>query len=172
MKLDEYSNPIFEDEDVLDFMYENPDQIDNIKFHDILTTDTVEQANNLLGVIPKDLPGFDETLQTSFLINDFVMANDTDLSINAYINLKDQIFATAQTQKEAGRMEVEFREFERRGLQKMLLMLNIMVKEMRMSDIVWGVGRGSSVASYVLYKIGIHKIDSLKYNLDHREFFK
>jgi DNA polymerase III alpha subunit len=43
---------------------------------------------------------------------------------------------------------------------------------MRENKIVWGVGRGSSVASYVLYLIGIHKINSLKYNLDINEFLR
>jgi DNA polymerase III alpha subunit len=39
-------------------------------------------------------------------------------------------------------------------------------------NLIWGVGRGSSVASYVLYKIGIHKIDSLFYDLDVGEFLR
>jgi DNA polymerase III alpha subunit len=43
---------------------------------------------------------------------------------------------------------------------------------MREHNIVWGVGRGSSVASYCLYLIGVHKIDSIKYNLDIKEFLK
>jgi DNA polymerase III alpha subunit len=47
-----------------------------------------------------------------------------------------------------------------------------LVDTMRKHNIIWGVGRGSSVASYVLYLIGIHKIDSIKYNLDIREFLK
>ena len=40
------------------------------------------------------------------------------------------------------------------------------------NDVVWGVGRGSSVASYCLYLIGLHKIDSIKYELDIKEFLK
>jgi DNA polymerase III alpha subunit len=43
---------------------------------------------------------------------------------------------------------------------------------MRANNILWGVGRGSSVASYVLYLIGIHKIDSIKYELSIDEFIK
>jgi DNA polymerase III alpha subunit len=43
---------------------------------------------------------------------------------------------------------------------------------MRDKGVVWGVGRGSSVASYVLYLIGIHKIDSLYYDLDIAEFLR
>ena len=43
---------------------------------------------------------------------------------------------------------------------------------MRKNKIVWGVGRGSSVASYVLYLIGVHKIDSIKYKLEWQEFLR
>ena len=40
---------------------------------------------------------------------------------------------------------------------------------MRENNIVWGVGRGSSVASYVLYLIGVHRIDPTQYGPDWRE---
>jgi DNA polymerase III alpha subunit len=43
---------------------------------------------------------------------------------------------------------------------------------MRENDIVWGVGRGSSVASYILYLIGVHKVDSIQYGLDFNEFMR
>jgi len=43
---------------------------------------------------------------------------------------------------------------------------------MRQNSVVWGVGRGSSVASYVLYLIGVHKIDSMYFDLDITEFLK
>jgi len=38
--------------------------------------------------------------------------------------------------------------------------------------VIWGVGRGSSVASFVLYKLGVHRINSLHYNLDVGEFLR
>jgi DNA polymerase III alpha subunit len=38
------------------------------------------------------------------------------------------------------------------------------------TDTVWGVGRGSSVSSYVLYVIGVHDVDSYAYNLDIDDF--
>ena len=47
-----------------------------------------------------------------------------------------------------------------------------LVDFMRKENIVWGVGRGSSVASYVLYLIGIHKVDSIQYGLDYKEFLR
>lgn len=58
---------------------------------------------------------------------------------------------------------------------KMIIVLQTMkyiVDTLRQNNIVWGVGRGSSVASYALFLIGVHKIDSVKYNLPLEEFFK
>ena len=43
---------------------------------------------------------------------------------------------------------------------------------MRENHVIWGVGRGSSVSSYVLYKLGIHRIDSMFYDLDVEEFLR
>jgi DNA polymerase III alpha subunit len=50
--------------------------------------------------------------------------------------------------------------------------MKYIVDTLRANNIVWGVGRGSSVASYVLHLIGVHKIDSIKYNIPIEEFFK
>jgi DNA polymerase III alpha subunit len=50
--------------------------------------------------------------------------------------------------------------------------MKYLVDTFRENNIVWGVGRGSSVASYALYLIGVHKVDSVKYELPITEFFK
>lgn len=39
-------------------------------------------------------------------------------------------------------------------------------------NIVWGLGRGSSCACYLLFLIGLHSVDCLKYNISYEEFFK
>ena len=70
------------------------------------------------------------------------------------------------------RVEMELAEYEARNLFPVLQLLIYIIDTLRMNDVVWGVGRGSSVASYVLYLLGVHKVDSLKYNLDIREFLK
>jgi DNA polymerase III alpha subunit len=50
--------------------------------------------------------------------------------------------------------------------------MKYIVDTLRANNVVWGVGRGSSVASYVLHIIGVHKIDPIKYNIPIEEFFK
>ena len=59
-----------------------------------------------------------------------------------------------------------------RDMTDLLRYMVYLVDFMRENNIVWGVGRGSSVASYVLYLIGVHKINSIRYNLDWREFLR
>lgn len=66
----------------------------------------------------------------------------------------------------------ELFEFERRGLNGLLQYIIYLVDFMRENNLVWGVGRGSSVASYVLYIIGVHRINSMQYELDYREFLR
>lgn len=73
---------------------------------------------------------------------------------------------------QTGRVEMELTMFEERGLFPVIQILIYIVDTMRKHSLVWGVGRGSSVASYVLYILNVHKINSLKYNLDIKEFLK
>lgn len=70
------------------------------------------------------------------------------------------------------RIELEYALFEERHLVKLLQYFIYLVDIMTDNDILWGVGRGSSVASYILFVIGIHSVDSLKYELDITEFLK
>jgi DNA polymerase III alpha subunit len=67
---------------------------------------------------------------------------------------------------------MELTMFEERNLFPVIQILIYIIETMRKHKLVWGVGRGSSVASYVLYLLGVHKIDSLKFNLDIQEFLK
>ena len=70
------------------------------------------------------------------------------------------------------RLIEELALFEQNNMIPVLKTMKYVVDTLRKNNIVWGVGRGSSVSSYVLYLIGIHKIDSVKYALPIDEFFK
>ena len=73
---------------------------------------------------------------------------------------------------EIGRVEMELDMYKERGLFPVLQLLIWIVDTMRKHNLVWGVGRGSSVSSYLLYILGVHKVDSYKYGLDIKEFLK
>jgi DNA polymerase III alpha subunit len=75
-------------------------------------------------------------------------------------------------EEEIQRAGKELLMYEKRGMLVLLQYMKYLVDTMRKHDIVWGVGRGSSVASFVLFLIGIHRINSLYYDLDIEEFLK
>ena len=66
----------------------------------------------------------------------------------------------------------ELNMYSERDLYSLLHHLIFLVEHFRKNNIVWGVGRGSSVASYVLFLIGIHKVDSIRYQLEIEEFLR
>lgn len=77
-----------------------------------------------------------------------------------------------QNSKELSRVSEELLEYNKRGLMPLLKFLIYMVDNLKENKVTWGVGRGSSVSSYILYLIGVHKVDSLVYELNYKEFLK
>jgi DNA polymerase III alpha subunit len=88
------------------------------------------------------------------------------------MDVKGFLLNKCLTDEEINRVELEYAMFEERGLEPLLQFLLFIVDYMRENKIVWGVGRGSSVASYSLYLMGVHKVNSLKYDLPIEEFLK
>tara|TARA_B100000497_G_C7667381_1_gene402451 strand:+ start:429 stop:935 length:507 start_codon:yes stop_codon:yes gene_type:complete len=70
------------------------------------------------------------------------------------------------------RVDMELTEYKARNLYSVLRVLIYIIETMRRNNLVWGIGRGSSIASYVLFLLGVHKVNSIKYNLDIKEFLK
>lgn len=105
---------------------------------------------------------FDQTLQDKWFMPD------------EYKNLdiKALILSLCKTPDETQRVNAELELFSKHNMINVLKYLKFLVDKMRVNNVVWGVGRGSSVASYSLYLLGVHKINSLKYNLDISEFLK
>lgn len=90
----------------------------------------------------------------------------------ASINVLEWLFERCTTEEQIIRVSEEWRIYEEKGMENVLRFMIYMVDHLRQSNILWGVGRGSSVASYCLYLIGVHRIDSLRFRLDYREFLK
>jgi DNA polymerase III alpha subunit len=70
------------------------------------------------------------------------------------------------------RVMQELQLFQQNNMIPVLKTMKYVVDTLRKNNVIWGVGRGSSVASYVLYLIGVHKVDSLYYDLPIDEFLK
>jgi DNA polymerase III alpha subunit len=88
------------------------------------------------------------------------------------LDIAEYLLKLCTTDAELQRVGTELLLYQERDMFDLLRFLVYIVDVMREQDIVWGVGRGSSVASYVLYLIGVHKIDSLYYDLDIAEFLR
>lgn len=76
----------------------------------------------------------------------------------------------AEVNKRALRVSEEMNLFKKYQMLDIIRMLIFVINRLESQNIVWGIGRGSSVSSYVLYLIGVHDIDSVEFDLDIREF--
>jgi DNA polymerase III alpha subunit len=69
------------------------------------------------------------------------------------------------------RLTDELAQVRTREMEPLLKTLMYIVDKFKESGTVWGVGRGSSCASLILFLIGLHKVDPIKYNIPMSEFF-
>lgn len=88
------------------------------------------------------------------------------------LDIAKHVLSLCNTDAELQRVGEELLLFQEHNLFDLLRYLTYLVDVMKENKIIWGVGRGSSVASYVLYKLGIHRINSMYYDLDPREFLR
>lgn len=88
------------------------------------------------------------------------------------INVKTWLLDKCKTQNEVDRVNEEYKLFEERNLIMLLRLFIFLVNYMRENELIWGIGRGSAVSSFCLYLIGIHRVDSLKYDLNIKDFLK
>ena len=166
MLSDQFGNPIFQERDVFNLFYKGQiDHLDQILVEP--SEDLVELFKNA-EIQPKsidsyeDIKFFDEANQTSWFVPEEYSS----------FPIVDWLYDQCNSDAERNRVTEELEAFIEHKMFDLLFCLKYIVDTLRKNNIVWGVGRGSSVASFVLYLIGVHKINSLKYNLDWREFLR
>lgn len=151
-----YQNP---DLNLCSFLVEDPDQFNDAVsalYADTEKLQTYTQQHDL------SLDQFDHELQQNWRMPQQYQ----DLDIAKW--LLDQCETHAQLQ----RVGQELLLFQERDLFNLLKYLKYLVDTIHEHHIVHGVGRGSSVASYALYLLGVHRVDSMYYDLDITEFLK
>jgi len=173
MKQNNYSEMIFSENDVCDLIMQGRD-ISSL--NRMLVDDTVnlEKAAVLLDCVPalinyntlndnnEPLEDFDRRLQQTWHMPQ--QYKDMDIA--------QHILDLCKTDAELQRCGHELLLYQERNLFDLLRFLKYLVDTMTDNQVIWGVGRGSSVASYVLYKLGVHRIDSMFYELDVEEFLR
>jgi DNA polymerase III alpha subunit len=98
-----------------------------------------------------------------------------NLDVYSYVLTKlDQFLPTTDSryQKYFDRTSFELEYFEDSNSMDFLKCVIYIVETMTLKNMFWGVGRGSSCASLVLYLVGLHQIDPIKYEIPEKEFFK
>jgi DNA polymerase III alpha subunit len=88
------------------------------------------------------------------------------------LDIAEWLLGKCTTEEELQRVGQELLLYQERNLFNLLRFMKYLVDTLKDNNIVWGVGRGSSVASYILYLIGVHRINSIYYDLDIAEFLK
>ena len=169
IKINETGDCIFTEQDAIDLLYTNPD-FDISKLFFELT----EQYNNSIKDTGLDL----QQLQT-------VPKQPTPAKVDAAnianwfmpqkyyeLNVLEWLLNKCQNDTEKKRVEQEYLLFEKKNFIKVLQFLIYFIDTLRANNIVWGVGRGSSVASFCLFLIGVHKINPLQYDLNIAEFLR
>ena len=167
MRLDKYSNPIFTEQDLFNAMY-NGYEFNVGDTMLVERTDSVRQLETQLGF------KFLEPYETHFEVSDYDSACQQNWFMpDEYKKMDIEEFLVNQCPEENyQRLAEELQEFRTRNMLDLLRWLKYFVDTCTKENVVWGVGRGSSVASYALYLIGVHSIDPIKYNLDWQEFLR
>ena len=142
--------------------------IEGIKKHgpDILEHCVLDDANIYLERIEKEFLNYPKP-KTSIDSNNWFMPDSYK-----EIDIEKFVLDACTTEEYKQRAQIELEEFSKRNLTMLLKQVKYIVDTLRKNNIVWGVGRGSSVASLVLHILGVHKIDPIKYDIPLNEFFK
>lgn len=161
---------IFSENDVCDLLMQGR-QLEDLSDMIVDSTVNLTQWPDILNVIPNllqqrlhncSVPEFHRLQQSNW----HMPQEYKDLDI------AEHVLSLCKNDAELQRVGEELLLYQERDLFNLLRYLKYLVDVMTQHQVIWGVGRGSSVASYVLYKLGVHRIDSLYYKLDIREFLR
>ena len=93
-----------------------------------------------------------------------------------FIKLKNEFiefnFSEKEEEERINRVLMELNLWEQNDKLDLLRVIIYIIDTFEHNNIVWGTGRGSSCCSYILYLLGLHDVDSVKYDLDITDFFR
>jgi hypothetical protein len=173
MRTTQYSEFVYNEQDLFDYVMQGNDlnQVENIIVDPVL--DLERMATVLEN--PRNLSTWTSPENRDISVLDFDLEKQSQWFMpDSYCNMDiaEHVLSLCTTQEELQRCGEELLMFQERNLFELLRYLKYFVDTMQDNHMIWGVGRGSSVASYVLYKLGVHRINSMFYDLDPREFLR
>jgi DNA polymerase III alpha subunit len=167
MKNDQYGQIVYNDNDLIDLIMQGR----NVSELSGILVDSKELNFDLLD----QKPDFKPYVESLMSVHEFDQQNQSRWHMpDEYqqIDIAEHILSLCTTQEQLQRCGTELLLYQERNLFDLLRYLKYLVDVMKQHNIIWGVGRGSSVSSYVLYLLEVHKIDSIYYNLDVAEFLR
>lgn len=167
MLKDKFGNPIYQTHDLFELVYKGYTNFEEVIVEDNKDIKTFELHSG------RQLKKHNPEIET-FSIEEFDKICQEDWFIpEEYKNMDIEGYLVHICPKENyQRLIDELQEYRARNMLPLLRILKYLVDTLRKNNILWGVGRGSSVSSYVLYLLDVHRIDSIKYKLDWREFLR
>lgn len=170
MKQNKFGELIFAEQDVFDLVMKGHDPVD------------------LAGMIVDSTVALDVMQDILDPVPEFLQQQIPDCSVEEWharqqsvwhmpeqyrtMDIAEHVLSLCTSEAELQRCGHELLLYQERNLFDLLRYMVYLVDVMTENKIIWGVGRGSSVASYVLYKLKVHKIDSMYYKLDVEEFLR
>lgn len=174
MKYNKYGEAYTTEAELCDMLYANPD-LNLSRFN----VEDSAQYNNAVAKTYSEFPMVNPFLPVDYKDEVPVELFDQAQQSNWYMpkeylemDIAQYLLDLCTTDAELQRVGQELILFQERDLFPLLAYMKYFVDTMRANNVVWGLGRGSSVASYILYLIGIHKVNSMYYDLDITEFLK
>jgi len=168
MKIDKFGQYIYTEDEMTNELMKC-----NIKFpgpfivHNIKNAESTNKLVQYTAVI--------EHIENDETIQEFDKKNqDIWLMPKLYkdFDIASYILDLCDTEIELQRCGEELLLYQEKNLFNLLRYLKYLVDTMTKNNVIWGVGRGSSVSSYILYKLRIHRIDSIFYELDIKDFLR
>lgn len=166
MIIDKFGQHVYSEQDLINAYLSNPDAL----IKKALITDTITFSADLN---LENLPDLIQYEPSSITVKQF----DREMTSRWYIpedyasfDIAKYVLDKCKSEAELQRAGKELLLYQKRNLFMLLRYLKYLVDIMRKNNIIWGVGRGSSVSSFVLYLIGVHRINSLYYDLPIEEF--
>lgn len=106
--------------------------------------------------------------------NWFYPSNYGEIDLNKYFLdlLEKESLDISKKMLYIERVDREVKLYKEKNMENFLRFCIYFSDVMREKNFVVGIGRGSSCASYLLYLLRVHLVDSVKYSLDIKEFLK
>lgn len=171
MKYDQIKNPYYEVDDIINVIYSH--DLEVIKKVSILSDhDTSLYLNckdslqlpeiNICTMIDSSLSEADtENQKIWFLPEEY-----------RKIDVLEYCLSRCKNNLEINRVMEEYEKYVNHSMVNILKYMIYIIHLMNENNVICGVGRGSSVSSFILYLIGVHRINPIVHELDCNEFFK